>query len=114
MLLLAHDSGVNCREGTIRGVSPLLALFPLDLVLFPDTPLPLHIFEPRYKEMIGECLRSKQEFGVVRVVPGAESARLTEYGCSAAIEDVLRTYPDGRMDILTNGKERFELVEVND
>jgi Lon protease-like protein len=42
----------------------LLALFPLEVVLFPGTPLPLHIFEPRYKEMIGECLEQKRQFGV--------------------------------------------------
>lgn len=95
-------------------MSELLKLFPLDLVLFPDTPLPLHIFEPRYKEMIGECLRTKEEFGVIRVVPGAEAARLAEYGCTATVVDVMRNYPDGRMDIMATGKERFELLEVND
>ncbi len=47
-------------------MSPLLPLFPLEAVLFPGVPLPLHIFEPRYKEMIGECLTRKSLFGVVR------------------------------------------------
>jgi len=64
--------------------------------------------------MIGECLRTKEEFGVIRVVPGPESARLTEYGCTAVVVDVMRNYPDGRMDIMAAGKERFELLEVND
>jgi Lon protease-like protein len=102
------------RAYNLDAVSELLPLFPLDLVLFPDTPLPLHIFEPRYREMIGECLRTKEEFGVIRVVPGAEAARLSEFGCTAAVMDVLRNYPDGRMDILTAGRKRFELLEVND
>jgi Lon protease-like protein len=48
-------------------VADLLPLFPLEVVLFPGTPLPLHIFEPRYKEMIGECLAQKHSFGVVLV-----------------------------------------------
>ena len=47
-------------------MSTLLPLFPLDVVLLPGVPLPLHIFEPRYKEMIGECLEQKKPFGVVR------------------------------------------------
>jgi Lon protease-like protein len=95
-------------------VSALLRLFPLDLVLFPETPLPLHIFEPRYKEMIAECLQEKEPFGVVRVLPGKDVNRLAEYGCTAMVVDVLRTYPDGRMDILTAGRQRFELMEINE
>jgi Lon protease-like protein len=95
-------------------VSDLLRLFPLDLVLFPEAPLPLHIFEPRYKEMISECLQQKQPFGIIRVVPGEDVNRLVEFGCTAEIIDVLRTYPDGRMDILTSGRRRFELMEINE
>ncbi|MGH9580004.1 MAG: LON peptidase substrate-binding domain-containing protein, partial [Terriglobales bacterium] len=57
----------------------LLPLFPLDLVLFPGAPLPLHVFEPRYREMIGECLAEKRPFGIVR----AKEQALAEIGCSA-------------------------------
>jgi Lon protease-like protein len=95
-------------------VSDLLRLFPLELVLFPETPLPLHIFEPRYKELISECLQQKQPFGIIRVLPGEKVNRLAEFGCTAEIIDVLRTYPDGRMDILTAGRRRFELMEINE
>jgi Lon protease-like protein len=87
----------------------LLPLFPLELVLLPGTPLPLHIFEPRYKEMIAECIEEKKPFGVVR----ASSDGVAEIGCTAEILSVMKTYDDGRMDILTRGVERFELLGVN-
>ncbi len=88
----------------------LLPLFPLDVVLFPGTPLPLHVFEPRYKELISECLERKQKFGIIR----AEQEGLADVGCTAEIVAVTKTYPDGRMDIVTEGRERFELLEVNE
>ena len=87
----------------------LLPLFPLDLVLFPGTVLPLHIFEPRYKEMISECLDRKISFGVVR----AKEEGVAEIGCTAEIITVAKKYPDGRMDIVTEGRERFEVMQVN-
>jgi Lon protease-like protein len=90
-------------------LSSLLALFPLDVVLFPGTPLPLHIFEPRYKEMIGECLEQKILFGVIR----AQESSLADVGCTAEILAVTKTYEDGRMDIVAQGRERFELLELN-
>jgi Lon protease-like protein len=95
-------------------VSDLIPLFPLELVLFPDTPFPLHIFEPRYKEMIGECLKNKTEFGMVRTIAENDSVRLADYGCTAEIIHVLNTYADGRMDIFVCGKQRFELLAVNE
>jgi Lon protease-like protein len=87
----------------------LLPLFPLDLVLFPGTSLPLHIFEPRYREMISECLGRKKLFGVVR----AKEEGVAEIGCTAEIITVAKKYPDGRMDIVTEGRERFEVMQVN-
>lgn len=87
----------------------LLPLFPLDLVLFPGTPLPLHIFEPRYREMISECVDLKKAFGVVR----AKEDGVAEIGCTAEIITVAKKYPDGRMDIVTEGRERFEIMQVN-
>jgi Lon protease-like protein len=87
----------------------LIPLFPLDVVLFPGTPLPLHIFEPRYKEMIGECLAQQRTFGVVRAVEQG----LAEVGCTAEIITVVKEYPDGRLDLVTEGRKRFELVRVN-
>ncbi len=88
----------------------LLALFPLDVVLLPGAPLPLHIFEPRYKEMIGECLEQKLQFGVVR----AQETSLADIGCTAEILAVTKKYDDGRLDIVTQGRERFEILELNE
>jgi len=79
-------------------------------VLLPDAELPLHIFEDRYKEMIAEVLRDKVEFGVVL----ANERGIVNTGCTATIERVLREYPDGRLDILTLGRRRFEIERVNE
>lgn len=87
----------------------LLALFPLDLVLLPGTDLPLHIFEPRYKEMIAECLADKTRFGVIRTLEQG----IAEVGCTAEIVEVAKQYPDGRLDIITRGRDRFEVLSVD-
>jgi Lon protease-like protein len=88
----------------------LLPIFPLELVLFPGVPLPLHIFEPRYKEMIAECLELKKPFGIV----WASKEGVADIGCTAEILQVTKKYDDGRMDILTRGVDRFEVLEVNE
>jgi Lon protease-like protein len=94
----------------------LLPLFPLEMVLLPEELLPLHIFEDRYKTMMGECLQAKaavkgqQEFGVVLLKGQAVSS----VGCTARIVNVTRQYEDGRMDILTVGKRRFEILLTNE
>lgn len=90
-------------------MASLLPLFPLDVVLFPGTPLPLHIFEPRYKEMVGECLANNAPFGIVR----AQEQGLAEIGCTAEIISVTKEYPDGRLDIVTEGRNRFEVLQLN-
>ena len=87
----------------------LIPLFPLDVVLFPGAPLPLHVFEPRYKEMIGECMAQQRTFGVVRAIEQG----LAEIGCTAEIVSVVKEYPDGRLDLVTEGRKRFELLRVN-
>lgn len=87
----------------------LIPLFPLDLVLLPGVPLPLHIFEPRYKEMVKECLQEKKNFGLIR----SHGEVLENIGCTAEILQVLKTYPDGKIDILTEGKQRFEVLHLN-
>ncbi|HET7378229.1 MAG TPA: LON peptidase substrate-binding domain-containing protein, partial [Anaerolineae bacterium] len=88
---------------------PLLPLFPLEIVVFPGAPLPLHIFEPRYKEMIGECLAQDRPFGMVQAKENALSA----IGCSARIVTVIKKYEDGRLDIAAEGAQRFEIIQVN-
>ncbi len=88
----------------------LLPLFPLQAVLLPGAELPLHIFEDRYKEMMAEVIRDRREFGVVL----ANEKGIVNTGCSATVDRVVRQYPDGRMDILTLGRRRFEIVRLND
>ncbi len=93
----------------------LLPLFPLEIVLVPEEPLPLHIFEERYKQMIGECLEAKntgtgqQDFGVVL----GKNREICRIGCTARIINVTRKYADGRMDIFTVGDRRFEILFTN-
>ncbi len=90
--------------------SRLIPLFPLQVVVFPRTMLPLHIFEERYKEMVGEAIRDGSEFGVVL----AQNDGIVNTGCTAAVEKVVQMYPDGRMDILTRGRRRFEIVSLSE
>jgi len=87
----------------------LLPLFPLDVVLFPGTDLELHIFEPRYKEMMAECLTNRSEFGVIRALERG----IAEIGCTAEIAKVTKEYSDGRMDLIARGRQRFEVLQVD-
>jgi Lon protease-like protein len=87
----------------------LLPLFPLEVVLLPGTPLPLHIFESRYKEMIAECLSNRAPFGVVRTIDDG----IAKIGCTAEIVTVTKEYSDGRLDLVARGVERFEVLELN-
>lgn len=106
----AHSAYNIIRVTAEIALDALLPLFPLDVVLFPGTPLPLHIFEPRYKEMIGECIAGERPFGVVRAIEDG----LAEVGCTAEIVTVVKEYPDGRLDLVTEGRKRFELLRVNE
>ena len=87
-----------------------IPLFPLDVVLMPGAELPLHIFEPRYKLMIARCLEEKLQFGMIL----AANQSVAAVGCTAEIVQKLRDYPDGRMDIMTKGREVFHLTELFD
>jgi len=84
-----------------------IPLFPLGLVLLPDMPLPLHIFEERYKLMISECLSADKSFGIVFF----DGHSIRSVGCTARVYRVLHRYDDGRMDILTRGEQRFFIKE---
>ena len=87
-----------------------IPLFPLDIVLFPDALLPLHIFEPRYKMMIRHCIEAKLQFGVIL----AREKGIAATGCMATITAVVKQYPDGKMDILTRGDVPFHVKHVFD
>jgi Lon protease-like protein len=83
-----------------------LPLFPLGLVLLPGELVPLHIFEERYKLMIGECLEQESEFGIIWLSDDG----LKEVGCAARITRVLERFDDGRLNILVEGTEPFRLT----
>jgi len=90
--------------------SRLIPLFPLQVVVFPRTRLPLHIFEERYKEMVGNAIRDRSEFGIVL----AKEQGIVNAGCTVLVDQVLEMYPDGRMDIVTRGQRRFEIVSLDE
>jgi Lon protease-like protein len=87
-----------------------LGLFPLGLVLLPTEQVPLHIFEERYKELIGECLETDAEFGLVY----ADDDGIRDVGTRARIVEVLTRFEDGRLNILVQGRDRFRLDELTD
>src|SRR5438445_13035426 len=94
---------------------PWLPLFPLNVVLFPHMPLPLHVFEPRYRQMIGDCLEEGHSFGVVAIEEGSESGPATPYdvGTLAKIVRIDRL-DDGRMNLLVMGAARFDVMRAGD
>ncbi|HTX13952.1 MAG TPA: LON peptidase substrate-binding domain-containing protein [Candidatus Baltobacteraceae bacterium] len=85
-------------------------MFPLDVVLLPAMALPLHIFEPRYRVMIARCIDEKLEFGMIL----ATNNNIASTGCTAEIVRKIRDYPDGRLDIATEGRAVFQLTELLD
>lgn len=87
-----------------------IPLFPLGLVLLPRMPLPLHIFEDRYRLMIAHCIRTETEFGVVL----HSGAVMQAVGCTAGVESVINTYEDGRLDILAMGAQRFRIQALHE
>jgi Lon protease-like protein len=89
-------------------MSDELGLFTLEVVLFPTERIPLHIFEPRYKELIGECLRDEREFGLVLA---DETGGRREIGTRAVVIEVLQVFDDGRLNILVEGRERFRILD---
>ncbi len=91
-----------------------IPLFPLHVVLFPDMPLPLHIFEPRYREMILRCREDKSPFGITLIQSGADigaEAVPRTVGTLARIAQY-EELPDGRMNILVLGESRFEITRT--
>ena len=85
-----------------------IPLFPLNVVLLPGAELPLHIFEPRYRKMVNKCMSERSEFGMLLSMPNG----VARVGCTAEIMEVLKRYPDGRMDIISVGRIPFRAVEL--
>ena len=88
---------------------PELGLFPLPIVLVPTEHIPLHIFEPRYRELIEECLDTGEEFGFVLATG---DGAVHEIGTRAVVQQVLETLEDGTMNIVVEGGDRFRLLEL--
>ncbi len=89
---------------------PEIGLFPLELVLLPGERVPLHIFEDRYRELIGECLAENSEFGLIL----ENEDGLREVGTSTAVVELIDTFEDGRMNVLVEGRRRFRVVELTE
>src|SRR5215475_2105596 len=85
-----------------------IGLFPLGIVLLPTERVPLHIFEPRYQELIGECLEDDEEFGLVY----ADEQGVREVGTRARVAEVLERFDDGRLNVVVEGGERFVVEEM--
>src|SRR5438093_9680340 len=92
---------------------PRLPLFPLSVVLFPGTPLPLHIFEPRYKRMLADCLEGDRRFGITPAPAMPDVPEPGTVGCVAEVR-VNQELPDGRSNIVVVGGSRFVLSRVLD
>ncbi|MEP6674904.1 MAG: LON peptidase substrate-binding domain-containing protein [Ferruginibacter sp.] len=85
-----------------------IPIFPLGIVVYPGEQLNLHIFEPRYKQLITECFAEKKPFGIPAVIKD----QVTETGTLVEIEEVTEVYHDGKMDIKTRGLQVFRMLEV--
>ena len=119
---ISHRSNLSCQdsENILNNVMSQpedlrqLSLFPLNVVLFPGMPMPLHIFEERYKAMIGECVDREEPFGIILIKEGlevGEPAEPVKIGTTARIAQVERL-EEGRLNIMTKGEKRFEVVEI--
>lgn len=85
-----------------------IPIFPLNLVVYPGESLNLHIFEPRYKQLITECLASKKAFGIPVVI----NDKVQEYGSMMEVAELSKQYENGEMDIKTRGIRVFRILEV--
>lgn len=96
----------KCEECGVEKIG----LFPLSIVIFPESSLPLHVFEPRYKRLVNEALNDNLTFGINLV----DAAQLYPTGCTVEITDVFRRYPDGRMDVAVTGRKRYSLRTLHE
>ena len=92
---------------------PTIPIFPLNIVVLPGEPVPLHIFEPRYKQLIADCAplpgeKQYQPFGITY----SKKSKLNDIGCAVLVDEILHKYPEGELDIMTYGHHRFRLLET--
>lgn len=105
---IGPDHAIWKARHPVSGDARDLPLFPLNTVLFPSLPLPLHIFEERYKRMIGHCMETSEPFGVVFRDPEGSAHRI---GCTARVAEVLERFEDGRMNVVVAGEQPFRVLE---
>lgn len=96
------------HEHNLYRMTNFIPIFPLSIVVYPGEKLNLHIFEPRYKQLINECFENKKPFGIPAVI-GEKSI---EYGTLVEIVEISKTYEDGKMDIKTKGLSVFKILEI--
>lgn len=87
-----------------------IGLFPLGIVLLPESSIPLHIFEERYKTLINDCNEKGSVFGINLV----NSIDMNEVGCTAKIEKILKRYPDGKIDLIITGIQRYKIINFSE
>jgi Lon protease-like protein len=87
-----------------------IGLFPLNLVLFPESIYPFHIFEDRYKNLINDCIANGTKFGIIFT----NGSILAEYGCTAKVYEIFNNYPDGKIDLSVIGIDRFKLLSYEE
>ncbi|HXS36197.1 MAG TPA: LON peptidase substrate-binding domain-containing protein [Flavipsychrobacter sp.] len=85
-----------------------IPIFPLDIIVYPGESLNLHVFEPRYKQLITECIEEKKPFGI----PAVLNKKLEEYGTLMEITELVKEYDNGEMDVRTKGTEIFRVLEI--
>src|SRR6059058_3603232 len=106
---ITGTTGTGGRAGAAGGLGQLmdeLGIFPLGIVLLPTERIPLHIFELRYQELIGECLELERDFGLVF----EDDDGVREVGTRASVFEVLDRFDDGRLNVAVQGRERFRIV----
>lgn len=91
----------------------VIPIFPLNIVVLPGEPVPLHIFEPRYKQLIADCAplpgaKQYQPFGISY----SKKNQLSEIGCTVIVDEILHKYPAGELDIMTFGQQRYKLLDT--
>ena len=92
----------------INLLTNFIPIFPLGIVVYPGEQLNLHIFEPRYKQLINECFETKKPFGI----PSVMDEKINEMGTLVQVKEISQVYEDGKMDIKTEGLQVFRMLEV--
>lgn len=93
---------------TFVAMTNFIPIFPLSIVVFPHESLNLHIFEPRYKQLINDCFADKKPFGIVPAIDN----KTKDFGCLVEIQEIVNLYDDGKMDIKTKASSVFVVLEI--